>query len=40
MKGRFILDHADATVCTTDRDFQFYRRNGRDPIAFVAPFVG
>jgi len=29
--------HAEATVCTTDRDFQFYRRNGRDPIVLVAP---
>ncbi len=32
--------HADAKVCTTDRDFQFYRRNGREPMVLVAPFVG
>ncbi|MBI4663524.1 MAG: PIN domain-containing protein [Verrucomicrobia bacterium] len=32
--------HADALVCTTDRDFQFYRRNGRDPISLIAPFAG
>jgi predicted nucleic acid-binding protein len=32
--------HGDATVCTTDRDFQFYRRNGRDMIELIAPFIG
>ncbi len=32
--------HPDATVCTTDRDFQFYRRNGREPIPLLAPFGG
>ncbi len=31
--------HAEAKVCTIDRDFQFYRRNGRDAIELVAPFA-
>jgi predicted nucleic acid-binding protein len=29
----------DATVCTTDRHFKFYRRNGHQPISLIAPFV-
>ena len=28
-----------ATVCTTDRDFSFYRRHGHEPITLVAPFA-
>jgi hypothetical protein len=31
--------HGDAKVCTTDRDFQFYRCNDRDPIALIAPLA-
>ena len=31
--------YADATVCTTDRDFRIYRRNGRDLITVIAPFA-
>ena len=29
----------DATVCTTDGDFRFFRKNGREPIPLMAPFV-
>jgi predicted nucleic acid-binding protein len=29
----------DATVCTTDGDFRFYRKNGKEPIPLLAPFV-
>jgi predicted nucleic acid-binding protein len=27
--------HADSAVCTTDGDFQFFRKNGREPITFT-----
>lgn len=37
---RLAERHADAVVCTTDRDFQFYRRNGREPMVLLAPFSG
>jgi len=30
--------HDGATVCTTDRDFLFYRMNGREEIPLLAPF--
>jgi uncharacterized protein len=29
----------NATVCTTDRDFLFYRKNGREEIPLLAPFA-
>jgi hypothetical protein len=29
----------DATVCTTDGDFRFYRKNGQELIPLLAPFV-
>jgi uncharacterized protein len=31
--------NAAGVVCTTDRDFQFFRKNGREPIALLAPFA-
>jgi predicted nucleic acid-binding protein len=31
--------HADSMVCTTDRDFRFFRKNGREPISLLAPFA-
>jgi len=31
--------HADGTVCTTDGDFRFFRKNGREPISLLAPFA-
>jgi len=31
--------YADSSVCTTDGDFRFFRKNGREPISLVAPFV-
>ena len=31
--------HDTAVVCTADKDFRFYRRNGRDAITLIAPFV-
>ncbi|MGQ0507017.1 MAG: type II toxin-antitoxin system VapC family toxin [Myxococcaceae bacterium] len=30
--------HPDATVLTTDSDFEIYRRHGRQPIPLRAPF--
>jgi predicted nucleic acid-binding protein len=30
--------HADCRVCTTDGDFRFFRKNGREPISLLAPF--
>lgn len=30
--------HDDATVCTTDGDFRFFRKNGRAPISLLSPF--
>jgi uncharacterized protein len=30
--------HPDATVLTTDSDFEIYRRNGRQSIPILAPF--
>jgi predicted nucleic acid-binding protein len=29
--------HPDATVCTTDSDFRFYRKNERETIPLLAP---
>ena len=29
----------DATVCTTDSDFRFYRKNERETIPLLAPFT-
>ena len=26
-------------VCTTDGDFRFFRKNGREPISLLAPFA-
>jgi predicted nucleic acid-binding protein len=31
--------HADSVVCTTEGDFRFFRKNGREPISLLAPFV-
>ncbi len=31
--------HLDVTVCTTDRDFLFYRKNRQEPIPLLAPFT-
>ena len=31
--------HPDATVCTTDSDFTFYRKNQQEVIPLLAPFV-
>jgi len=31
--------HPDASVCTTDGDFRFFRKNGRETIPLTAPFV-
>jgi predicted nucleic acid-binding protein len=31
--------YADGIVCTTDGDFCFFRKNGREPIPLLAPFV-
>ena len=31
--------HPEATVCTTDTDFRFYRKNDREGIPFLAPFA-
>ena len=28
-----------STVCTTDGDFRFFRKNGREPISLLAPFA-
>ena len=30
--------HAESPVCTTDSDFNFFRKNGREPISLLAPF--
>jgi uncharacterized protein len=30
--------HVSATICTTDRDFLFYRINGQEEIPLIAPF--
>ena len=30
--------HPDATVCTTDGDFRFYRQHGQEIIPLLAPF--
>ncbi len=30
--------HAGSTVCTTDGDFRFFRKNGHEPISLLAPF--
>ncbi len=30
--------HADSTICTLDSDFQFFRKNGSEPISLLAPF--
>ncbi|HTV40301.1 MAG TPA: hypothetical protein VMF08_06985 [Candidatus Sulfotelmatobacter sp.] len=30
--------YADSTVCTTDSNFKFFRKNGREPILLLAPF--
>lgn len=30
--------HPDATVCTTDSDFRFYRQHGQEMIPLLAPF--
>jgi predicted nucleic acid-binding protein len=27
------------TVCTVDGHFRFFRKNGREPIPLIAPFV-
>jgi predicted nucleic acid-binding protein len=32
--------YPEAAVCTTDSDFSFYRKNGREIIPLVAPFSG
>jgi uncharacterized protein len=32
--------YVDSSVCTTDGDFRFFRKNGREPISLVAPFTG
>jgi predicted nucleic acid-binding protein len=29
--------HVRGTVCTTDGDFHFFRKNGREPIPLLAP---
>jgi uncharacterized protein len=31
--------HPDATVCTIDGDFRFYRKNGEESIPLLAPFA-
>jgi uncharacterized protein len=31
--------HADATVCTTDSQFNFFRKNGQETIPLLAPFA-
>ena len=31
--------HPEATVCTTDGDFRFYRKNGQETIPLLAPFA-
>jgi predicted nucleic acid-binding protein len=31
--------HADSIVCTTDGDFRFFRKNGREPIPLLASFA-
>lgn len=31
--------HPDATVCTTDSHFKFFRKNGREDIPLAAPFA-
>ena len=31
--------HADSIVCTTDGDFRFFRKNGRESISLLAPFA-
>jgi uncharacterized protein len=31
--------HLDATVCTTDSHFRFFRKNGQDAIQLLAPFA-
>jgi uncharacterized protein len=31
--------HPEATVCTTDTDFRFYRKNEREAIPLLAPFA-
>ena len=31
--------YAESTVCTTDSDFRFFRKNGREPILLLAPFL-
>ena len=31
--------HDGTKVCTTDRHFEFYRRNGHESISLVAPFA-
>jgi uncharacterized protein len=31
--------HTDSIVCTTDGDFRFFRKNGREPISLLAPFA-
>ena len=31
--------HPEATVCTTDSDFRFYRKNEREIIPLLAPFA-
>jgi predicted nucleic acid-binding protein len=30
--------HDHLQVCTLDGHFRFFRKNGRDPIALIAPF--
>ena len=32
--------HTGAAVCTTDRHFQFFRKNTDQPIPLLAPFAG
>lgn len=31
--------HPEASVCTTDTDFRFYRKNERETISLLAPFA-
>ena len=35
--GRLAEMYPEAAVCTTDSDFSFYRKNGREVIPSVAP---
>ena len=32
--------HGALSVCTVDRQFQFFRKNGRQVIPLIAPFLG